>query len=80
MDTSKNEIVSGFYNNSKGVIRDAIRQIQTEDNRITLFRTAVAKGDVQIDRGEGIAYTPELIASLTQSAIKKMHSGNGQDK
>jgi antitoxin ParD1/3/4 len=75
MDTSKNEIVSGFYDNSKGVIRDAIRQIRTEDNRVTLFRAAVAKGDVQIDRGEGIAYTPKLIASLTQAAIKKMHSG-----
>jgi Arc/MetJ-type ribon-helix-helix transcriptional regulator len=75
MDTSKNEIVSGFYNNSKGVIRDAIRQIQTEDNRITLFRTAVAKGDMQIDRGKGVAHTPELMASLTQTAINETHSG-----
>jgi antitoxin ParD1/3/4 len=71
----KNKVVSGFYGNSTEVIRDAIRRMQAEDDRITLFRAAVAKGDVQIDQGEGVAYTPELMASLTQTAINEMHSG-----
>jgi antitoxin ParD1/3/4 len=72
----KNKVTSGFYGNSTEVIRDAIRRMQAEDDRIAMFQAAVAKGDVQIDRGEGVAYTPELMASLTQTAINEMHSGN----
>jgi antitoxin ParD1/3/4 len=75
----KNKVVSGFYGNSTEVIRDAIRRMQAEDDRITLFRAAVSKGDMQIDRGEGVAYTPELMASLTQAAINEMHSGKDID-
>jgi antitoxin ParD1/3/4 len=75
----RNKVVSGFYGNSTEVIRDAIRRMQAEDDRITIFRAAVAKGDMQIDRGEGVAYTPELMASLTQTAINEMHSGKDID-
>jgi antitoxin ParD1/3/4 len=72
----KNKVANGFYGNSTEVIRDAIRRMQAEDDRIAMFQAAVAKGDVQIDRGEGVAHTPELMASLTQTAINEMHSGN----
>jgi antitoxin ParD1/3/4 len=64
----RNKVVSGFYSNSTEVIRDAIRRMQAENDRITMFRAAIAKGDMQIDRGEGVAHTPELMASLTQTA------------
>jgi hypothetical protein len=49
--------------------------VLADDDRITLFQAAVAKGDVQIDQGEGVVYTPELMASLAQTAINEMHSG-----
>jgi antitoxin ParD1/3/4 len=58
----KSKVSSGFYGNATEVIRDAIR-------------AAVAKGDIQIERGEGIAYTSELMDGLTQTAINEMHSG-----
>jgi hypothetical protein len=39
----------------------------------------VEKGDAQIERGEGIAYTAELMDGLTQTAINEMHSGKSME-
>lgn len=75
----KSKVGSGFYGSATEVIRDAIRRMQAEEERIAAFRAAVAKGDMQIDRGEGIAYTPELMARLTQAALDDMHSGKSMD-
>jgi len=75
----RNKVASGFYGNATEVIRDAIRRMQTEENRVTAWRAAIAKGDAQLDRGEGAVYTPELVESITQSAIAAMHNGQPID-
>ena len=75
----RNKVGSGFYGNATEVIRDAIRRMQAEEERISAFRAAVAKGDAQLARGESVAYTPELMDSLTQAALKEMHSGKPMD-
>ena len=66
----KGKVGSGFYGNATEVIRDAIRRMQAEEERISAFRAAVAKGDVELDRGEGIAYNAELMERITQTALK----------
>ena len=43
------------------------------------WQTAIAKGNVQLDQGEGIPYTPELMEQMTQSAIATMHNGQPID-
>lgn len=75
----KGKVGSGFYGNATEVIRDAIRRMQAEEDRIAAFRAAVAKGDAELDRGEGAAYTPELMQSITQMALKDMHSDKPTD-
>jgi antitoxin ParD1/3/4 len=75
----KNKVASGFYGNATEVIRDAIRRMQAEESRATAWRAAIAKGDAQLDRGEGAEYTPELMESITQSAIAAMHNGQPID-
>ena len=75
----KGKVGSGFYGNATEVIRDAIRRMQAEEERISAFRVAVAKGDAELDRGEGVAYTPELMESITQTALKDMHSDKPVD-
>lgn len=71
----RTKVGSGFYGNATEVIRDAIRRMQAEEERIATFRVAVAKGDAQLDRGEGAAYTPELMETMAQTAIAEMRSG-----
>ena len=75
----KGKVGGGFYGNATEVIRDAIRRMQAEEERIAAFRAAVAKGDAELDRGEGVAYTPELMESITQTALKDMHSDKPVD-
>ena len=70
----KSKVASGFYGNATEVIRDAIRQMQANENRTTALRAALAKGDAQLDRGEGEAYTSELMERITRSAVKAISS------
>lgn len=65
----KGKVGGGFYKSATEVIRDAIRRMQADEERMTAFRAAVAKGDAQLDRGEGVVFTPELMESMTQTAL-----------
>jgi len=75
----KSKVETGFYGNATEVIRDALRRMQAEDNRIAAWQAAVKIGDDQLARGEGIAYTPAVLESITESAIRTMHSGEPMD-
>lgn len=76
----KNKVASGFYGNATEVIRDAIRRMQAEESRVAAWQAAIAQGDAQLNRGEGIRYTPESLTDTTNSAIDAMHSGKPMDK
>ena len=40
---------------------------------------AIKAGDDQLDRGEGVAYTPDLLQEITASALTAMHSDTALD-
>lgn len=75
----KSKVASGFYGNATEVIRDAIRRMQAEENRGAALQTAIAKGDAQLDQGEGVPYTLELMEQIMQSAIDTLGSGQAVD-
>lgn len=75
----KSKVESGFYGNATEVIRDAIRRMQAEESRIAAWRAAIKQGDDQLDRGEGIAYTPGALNDITASARSAMHGGQPMD-
>jgi antitoxin ParD1/3/4 len=75
----KSKVETGFYGNATEVIRDALRRMQAEDTRSAAWQAAVKVGDDQLDRGEGIAYTPATLKDITESAISAMHSGTPMD-
>ena len=75
----KGKVASGFYGNATEVIRDAIRRMQAEESRVAAWQAAIKKGDEQLDRGEGVAYSRETLESMTKTAIVAMHSGRPAD-
>ena len=75
----KTMVASGFYGNATEVIRDAIRRMQAEESRTTAWKAAIKQGDDQLERGEGIVYTPQTLNDITQSAISAMHNGQPMD-
>jgi antitoxin ParD1/3/4 len=75
----KAKVASGFYGNATEVIRDAIRRMQAEESRVAAWHAAIKQGADQLDRGEGIPYTPDTMNEITQSAIDALHSGRPMD-
>lgn len=75
----KSKVSGGFYGNATEVIRDAIRRMQAEEARIAAWQAAIQKGDDQLAKGEGIAYTPDTLHDITQSAIGTLHGSQPMD-
>ena len=45
-------------------------RMQADEERVAAFRGASAQGDAQLDRGEGIPYTPALMDSIMQEVLE----------
>ena len=66
----KSKVASGFYGNATEVIRDAVRRMQADEERRTSFRAAVAAGDAELERGEGVDYTRTVLEEITNDALR----------
>jgi antitoxin ParD1/3/4 len=71
----KAKVAGGFYGNATEVIRDAIRRMQTEEERVAQFVAAVAKGEAQLKDGQGLRYTPAVSQNILQEALARAASG-----
>jgi antitoxin ParD1/3/4 len=71
----QSKVSSGYYSNASEVVRDAIRRMREEDEKLAALRAAVAVGDEQLERGEGAAYTPELVAKISEKAMANARKG-----
>lgn len=75
----RGKVASGFYGNATEVIRDAIRRMQAEEDRVRAWRAAIRKGDDELDRGQGVAYTADTLNNITDEAVRSMHSDKPMD-
>jgi len=71
----QSKVNAGFYGNASEVIRDAIRRLRDEDNKLEALRAAVQIGDAQIARGECERYSPVLMTELMQQAVEHAKQG-----
>jgi antitoxin ParD1/3/4 len=73
------KIDSGLYSNGAEVIRDALRHMMDDDEdaaKALRLREAVQVGFEQIERGEGVAYSPQLIQEAKQRARARAQQGH----
>jgi antitoxin ParD1/3/4 len=75
----KHKVESGFYTSENEVVRDAVRRMREEEERITRFQAAVWIGDAQIERGETVPYSQELMEQIGQRAVQRAKQGNKID-
>jgi len=71
----QSKVGTGFYSNASEVVRDAIRRMREEDEKLAALRAAVQIGDDQLDRGEGIPYTPERLETITAKTFANSRNG-----
>lgn len=69
------KVCTGFYSNASEVVRDAIRRMWEEDEKLDRLRAAIQVGEEQLDRGEKIAYSPERLEAITETALSNARNG-----
>ncbi len=71
----QSKVGTGSYRNATEVVCDAIRRMREADEKLANLRAAVKVGDDQLDRGEGVAYTPERLVTITEKAFANARDG-----
>jgi antitoxin ParD1/3/4 len=69
------KVSTGFYGNVSEVVRDAIRRMRDEDEKLTALRAAVRVGDEQTALGQGVDYTSERLEQITVQARANARKG-----
>jgi len=70
----QSKVGTGFYNNVSEVVRDAIRRMWAEDEKLEKLRAAVQIGEEQLERGEGIPYAADRLKTITDKALNSADS------
>lgn len=68
------KIAMGPYRSADEVIEEALRALDERD-RLAKLRAAIAVGDAQLARGEGIPYTSELMDEIEREAAEAFQRG-----
>ena len=69
------KVGTGFYSNASEVVRDAIRRMWEEDEKLEKLRSSIQVGDEQLDQGEGQSYSSSLLDAITEKAFKNARNG-----
>lgn len=67
------KVESGAYPDAGAVVEEALRLLQWRDEEAKLerWRAAAKLGFDQLDRGEGVLYTPELHDQIIETARRR---------
>lgn len=68
-------VEGGHDNDTNEALRAAVRILTEHDRRLRWLRAAVARADEQIERGEGIPYTPELLDAIGREVDERLRRG-----
>lgn len=71
----KSQVENGNYINEGEMIKDAICRLRQEIEKKQQFLEAVLLGDEQIERGEAVPYTKELLDEITERAVLRASKG-----
>jgi len=71
----KSQVEAGYYTNETELVRSAVRRMREEQERAARLNALVQQGVQDVEQGNTIAYTPELMEEILQSAIKKAGKG-----
>ena len=70
----KAEVKEGYYTSETELVRDAVRRLREEKEKTRHFHKAVMQGVEQIEQGNTVSYTPELLEDIKKRATKKIEN------
>jgi antitoxin ParD1/3/4 len=65
----------GDFPDAGEVIREAMRLLDAQESQLEELRAKLQVGLDQLDRGEGIPFTPELVSQMRRDAEERFKRG-----
>lgn len=76
IETRVQEMVArGDFSDADAVIREAMRLLDEQESRLAQLRAMLQTGLSQLDRGEGVRFTPKLVAQMRRDAEERFRRG-----
>lgn len=72
----KAKVDGGFYTTENEVVRDAIRRMREEDERIRRFQAAVSLGDADIAAGKSAPFDKKMVEEIKRKAMDGARKGS----
>lgn len=72
----RQKVERGDFPDAAEVVREAMRLLDAQERQLEELRVKLHAGLGQLDRGEGIPFTPELVRQMRQDAIDRFHRGD----
>jgi putative addiction module CopG family antidote len=71
----REKVASGEFSNEDAVMREAMRLLDERESQLTELRVMLQTGLSQLDQGEGVLFTPELVAQMRRDAEELFQRG-----
>jgi antitoxin ParD1/3/4 len=69
------KVAEGAFPDADEVIREAMRLLDAQERQLEELRAKLQSGLDQLDRGEGIPFTPELVEEMRREAADRFRRG-----
>lgn len=73
-DLVRQKVETGLYPDVDTIVQGALRLLDRRD-RLAYLRAAIANADAQIERGEYVEWTPDLMDELSREAEEMVRQG-----
>jgi antitoxin ParD1/3/4 len=70
------KVAAGAFPDADEVIREAMRLLDMQERQLEVLRAKLQSGLDQLDRGEGIPLTPELVEEMRRKAEDRFRRGD----
>jgi antitoxin ParD1/3/4 len=71
----RQRVESGEYANESEVLREALRMLNVRERRVQEIRASIEEGLAELERGEGIELTPEVMEEISREADELIRLG-----
>ena len=71
----RQKVESGPFTDAAEVVREALRVLDEHERQLSTLRAQLQSGLDQLDQGEGVPLTPELVAEIRRDAEERFRRG-----
>lgn len=71
----RQQVASGAYHDASEVVEEALRLLE-DPHRFATFKAAVDQGFTELNRGEGILFTPETLGDIRRTVRERALDGD----